>query len=168
MSLPAMVLSAGLGTRLRPLTDVRAKPAIPVAGIPMIRRILSWLTSHGVRDVVVNLHHRPESISAVVGDGPLIVTILEELGFRPWFRYQKYREEFSIGDVIVAVDETPVGTFVELEGGDRGIAETAEALGCGPGEYLLDSYRSLFCEHCRQRGIAVTNMVFEENNNENW
>src|SRR5438132_2284786 len=69
MSLPAMVLSAGLGTRLRPLTDVRAKPAIPVAGIPMIRRILSWLTSHGVRDVVVNLHHRPESISAVVGDG---------------------------------------------------------------------------------------------------
>src|SRR6185503_2747497 len=69
MSIPAMVLSAGLGTRLRPLTDVRAKPAIPVAGVPMIRRILAWLTGHGVREVVVNLHHRPESIAAVLGDG---------------------------------------------------------------------------------------------------
>ena len=64
-----MVMSAGLGTRLRPLTDVRAKPAIPVGGVPMIRRILSWLGGHGVRDVVVNLHHLPESIAAVVGDG---------------------------------------------------------------------------------------------------
>jgi len=54
---------------LRPLTDVRAKPAIPVAGEPMIRRILAWLASHGVTDVVLNLHHRPDTIAAVTGDG---------------------------------------------------------------------------------------------------
>jgi mannose-1-phosphate guanylyltransferase len=65
----ALVLTAGLGTRLRPLTDVRAKPAIPVAGEPMIRRIVAWLASHGVDDLVLNLHHRPETITAVVGDG---------------------------------------------------------------------------------------------------
>ncbi len=65
----ALVLTAGLGTRLRPLTDVRAKPAIPVAGEPMIRRIISWLAAHGVTDVVLNLHHRPETLTAVVGDG---------------------------------------------------------------------------------------------------
>ena len=102
-----------------------------------------------------------EELETVVGNGPLTVTILEELGFQPWFRYQKYREEFSIADVIIAVDETPVGTFVELEGGDRGITETAEALVYGPGDYLLDSYRGLFCEYCRERGVAVTDMLFD-------
>jgi len=65
----ALVLTAGLGTRLRPLTDVRAKPSIPVAGEPMIRRIISWLAAHGVTDLVLNLHHRPDTLTAVVGDG---------------------------------------------------------------------------------------------------
>ncbi len=101
-------------------------------------------------------------LETVVGDGPLLLKILEELGFQPWFRYQKYREEFALDEVIVAVDETPLGTFVEIEGGDRGIAETAVALGRGPSDYLLDSYRSLFCEHCRQRGVPVTDMLFDE------
>jgi mannose-1-phosphate guanylyltransferase len=66
---PALVLAAGLGTRLRPLSDVRAKAAVPVAGEPMIRRIVRWLASHGVEDIVLNLHHRPETIAAVLGDG---------------------------------------------------------------------------------------------------
>ncbi len=63
------MLTAGLGTRLAPLTAVRAKPAIPVAGTAMIRRIASWLVSQGVDDLVLNLHHRPETLTAVVGDG---------------------------------------------------------------------------------------------------
>jgi mannose-1-phosphate guanylyltransferase len=65
----ALILTAGLGTRLRPLTDVRAKPAIPVAGVPMIRRIVASLVSQGVDDLVLNLHHRPETLTAVLGDG---------------------------------------------------------------------------------------------------
>jgi len=65
----ALVLAAGLGTRLRPLTDVRAKPALPVAGQAMIRRIIAWLVTHGVGDVVVNLHYRPQTLAAVLGDG---------------------------------------------------------------------------------------------------
>jgi mannose-1-phosphate guanylyltransferase len=65
----ALVLAAGLGTRLRPLTDVRAKPALPVAGEPMIRRIAAWLVTNGVDDLVVNLHHRPETLTACLGDG---------------------------------------------------------------------------------------------------
>lgn len=63
------MLSAGLGTRLRPLTDVRAKPAMPVAGQPLIRRIVSWLAEQGVTDVVVNLHHLPQTVTRVLGDG---------------------------------------------------------------------------------------------------
>jgi NDP-sugar pyrophosphorylase family protein len=65
----ALILTAGLGTRLQPLTFVRAKPAIPVAGEPLIRRIITWLSSQGVADLVLNLHHLPCSLTAVVGDG---------------------------------------------------------------------------------------------------
>jgi NDP-sugar pyrophosphorylase family protein len=67
--LRALILAAGLGTRLRPLTSVRAKAAVPVNGIPLVRRVMTWLVSEGVIDQVINLHHRPESIAAVVGDG---------------------------------------------------------------------------------------------------
>jgi NDP-sugar pyrophosphorylase family protein len=67
--LRALVLAAGLGTRLQPLTHARAKAAAPVDGEPLARRAIRWLVGHGVRDLVVNLHHKPESIAAAVGDG---------------------------------------------------------------------------------------------------
>ena len=102
-----------------------------------------------------------EEFETIIGDGPLLLRILEELGFHVWFRYEKYREEYALEDVVVAIDETPVGTFVEIEGGDRGIAAMAEALGRGPADYLLDSYRRLFVRHCEQRGLPVTDMLFE-------
>jgi NDP-sugar pyrophosphorylase family protein len=63
------VLTAGLGTRLQPLSLVRAKPAVPIAGRPLIARILRGLADYGVRDVVLNLHHLPQTITALVGDG---------------------------------------------------------------------------------------------------
>jgi NDP-sugar pyrophosphorylase family protein len=69
MALPAVVLTAGLGTRLRPLTDLLAKPALPVAGQPLIARILHSLASQGVTDAVLNLSHLPETVAAEAGDG---------------------------------------------------------------------------------------------------
>lgn len=67
--LRGLVLTAGLGTRLQPLTHARAKAAAAVDGEPLARRTIRWLAGHGVRDLVLNLHHKPESIAAVVGDG---------------------------------------------------------------------------------------------------
>jgi NDP-sugar pyrophosphorylase family protein len=67
--IPALVLTAGLATRLRPLSLVRAKAAMPVGGEPIVRRILRTLRSHGIQDAVLNLHHLPHTITAVVGDG---------------------------------------------------------------------------------------------------
>jgi NDP-sugar pyrophosphorylase family protein len=61
-----MILAAGLGTRLRPLTDLRAKPALPVQGRPVIACLLELLHHHGIREVLINLHHRPASIEAAV------------------------------------------------------------------------------------------------------
>jgi NDP-sugar pyrophosphorylase family protein len=66
---PALVLTAGLGTRLRPLTYVRAKAAVPVNGETLARRAVRWLASHGVGDLVLNLHHLPATVAGSVGDG---------------------------------------------------------------------------------------------------
>jgi mannose-1-phosphate guanylyltransferase len=65
----ALVLTAGLGTRLRPLTYVRAKAAVPVNGETLARRAVRWLASQGITDLVLNLHHHPASITSSVGDG---------------------------------------------------------------------------------------------------
>lgn len=65
----ALVLTAGLGTRLRPLTYIRAKAAVPVNGEPLVRRVVRWLASHGITDQVLNLHHHPASIATCIGDG---------------------------------------------------------------------------------------------------
>jgi adenylate cyclase, class 2 len=102
-----------------------------------------------------------EELETVVADGPLIIRVLEELGLHVWFRYQKYREEFALEDVVVTVDETPVGIFVEIEGSERGIHAMARSLGREPGDYLLDSYRALFARHCSERGVSASEMVFE-------
>ena len=103
-----------------------------------------------------------EELETVVGDGVLLLTVLEQLGYRVWFRYQKYREEFAIGDVIVTIDETPVGTFVEIEGSEQGIAEMADALSRSPADYVLDSYRALFVRHRIEHGLPPGDMLFEE------
>lgn len=65
----AMILAAGLGTRMRPLTLLRAKPALPVMNRPLIHWTLERLARHGVREVVVNLHHLPASVVRAAGDG---------------------------------------------------------------------------------------------------
>lgn len=65
----AMILAAGYGTRLWPLTEDRTKPAIPFLGRPLVGYVAEYLGRHGFRDVVVNLHHRPESVRESLGDG---------------------------------------------------------------------------------------------------
>lgn len=67
----AMILAAGYGTRMHPLTSLRAKPALPVRGRPVISLLLAFLARHGVREVMINLHHLPETLKkAVEADHP--------------------------------------------------------------------------------------------------
>jgi adenylate cyclase class 2 len=101
-----------------------------------------------------------EEHETVVADGDTLLTILLELGLHAWFRYEKYREEFAAEDVIIAIDETPVGTFVEIEGGEEHIEQTAAALGKAPADYITDSYRTLFLQHCAERGLTSSDMLF--------
>jgi adenylate cyclase, class 2 len=101
-----------------------------------------------------------EEHETVAADGDTLLHILEELGLRVWFRYEKYREEFSLEDVVIAIDETPVGTFVEIEGGEDHIHATASALGKTPADYITDSYRTLFLQHRAAHGLPNGDMVF--------
>lgn len=102
-----------------------------------------------------------EEVETVVGDGEVLLRVFEELGLHVWFRYEKYREEYAHEDVIVAIDETPVGVFVELEGGEQGIAAMAEALGRSESDYVLDSYRGLFLKYREELGMSGADMVFD-------
>ena len=101
-----------------------------------------------------------EEIETTAGDPGVLLTLLQRLGFTVWFRYEKYREEFRKGDVIIAIDETPVGTFVEVEGSEQGVASIAAELGHGPADYVLDSYRGLFVRECEARGATPGDMLF--------
>lgn len=67
--IPALVLTAGIATRLRPLSFLRAKAALPVAGVPLVHRVFRQLVAGGVTDAVLNLHHLPQTITGIVGDG---------------------------------------------------------------------------------------------------
>jgi len=105
----ALVLAAGLGTRLRPLTNVCAKPALPVAGEPIVRRIARWLATHGVRDLVVNLHYLPQTVTAVLGDG-------SDLSVRVRYSWEQPRILGSAGGPRQALDILGAETFVIVNG----------------------------------------------------
>jgi adenylate cyclase class 2 len=102
-----------------------------------------------------------EEHETLVGDGEVLLRVFEELGLHIWFRYEKYREEFSHEDVIVAIDETPVGVFVEIEGSEQGIATMTEALGRSTSDYIVDSYRSLFLQRREEFGLTGPDMLFD-------
>jgi adenylate cyclase, class 2 len=103
---------------------------------------------------------RPEH-ETIISDGEVMLRVFEELGLHVWWRYEKYREEYSAEDCTIALDETPIGTFVEVEGGEHGILTMTEALGRSPADFVLDSYRGLFIKHRTEFGFAGNDMVFD-------
>lgn len=127
-----MILAAGLGTRLRPLTELRAKPALPVRGRPVIGLLLEFLVRHGIREVMINLHHLPGTIRAAVASD------------RPEGLEIEWSEE-----------ERPLGT-----GG--GLRRAADFLRGSPdcvvlaGDMLMDFDLGALCERHRASGLAAS------------
>jgi adenylate cyclase class 2 len=95
-----------------------------------------------------------------VDDPASLRRVLEGLGFQPWFTYEKFRTEFTLATVVAAIDETPVGTFVELEGSEAGILEAAAKLRRTPDDFVLGSYRALFLERRSHMLLSGNDMVF--------
>lgn len=65
----AVILAAGKGTRMQPLTSGLPKPMLPIAGRPALEYTIGWLKLHGIRDIVINLYHCPEAVIQHFGDG---------------------------------------------------------------------------------------------------
>ncbi|MEJ2110849.1 MAG: class IV adenylate cyclase [Acidobacteriota bacterium] len=101
-----------------------------------------------------------EEIETELADGAKTIRILERLGLSVWFRYQKYRSEYTLNDVIVAVDETPIGNYIELEGETSCIYDLADQLKIEASRFVKDSYYILYLNACRLKGISPKNMVF--------
>ena len=90
---------------------------------------------------------------------------LRSLGLRPGFRYDKIRSTFRLSrlpGLAIELDETPAGTFLELEGLPRAIDRTARALGYSSRDYYCGSYWDVYVADCRRRGITPRNMVFDK------
>jgi adenylate cyclase class 2 len=96
-------------------------------------------------------HKSREEIEADVSDGPAFSEILAALGYQPSFAYEKFRTTFEAPgqEGIVTLDETPIGDFLELEGPESWIDQTAMRLGFGPADYLTSSYAGLYEEYLR-------------------
>jgi len=85
-----------------------------------------------------------EELEVVVSDAEVFERILAGLGLKPRFRYQKHRETYRHGDAEIVIDETPIGTFLEIEGAADAIHGVAAALGFSRDDYVLESYVALF------------------------
>jgi len=108
-----------------------------------------------------------EETELEVTDPAALTKIFEGLGMRGWFSYEKYRTTWKLGapqhwakDLLIEVDETPVGVYVELEGPPGAIDQAAERLGFTRRDYLTKNYLTLYVEDCRRRGVAPGNMLF--------
>ncbi len=85
-----------------------------------------------------------EEIETEAASAEALLAIGAALGYQPAFRYDKYREEFALPGVVIAVDDTPIGVFVEIEGDETAIHTLAARLGFAPADYVTASYRALF------------------------
>ena len=104
-----------------------------------------------------------EEIEFSVSDGSRFVQILDALGLRPVFRYEKFRTTYSfrgIPSVAIELDETPVGNYLELEGSYAAIDRAAARLGYARKDYLTETYGHLYLSECRRKGIKPTDMLF--------
>jgi adenylate cyclase, class 2 len=84
---------------------------------------------------------------------------LRALGFRPAFRYEKFRTRFRLGHLHLDLDETPVGNFLELEGLPAAIDRAARALGYSGRDYIRATYGELYAAHCRRHGKIPRDML---------
>lgn len=112
-------------------------------------------------------HKLREEIETEVMDATTLATIFEGLGMAGWFRYEKYRTTFRLPaskawarGLLIELDETPIGTYVELEGPAGAIDRAAKELGYSKRDYVLKNYLTLYVEQCRSKGIEPAHMVF--------
>lgn len=114
-------------------------------------------------------HKVREEIELEIANAAALVKIFEGLGMRGEFRYEKFRTTFRLAGpqrwakgLLIELDETPIGTFVELEGPPKAIDRAARELGFSERDYIVTNYLRLYQEDCRRRGEKPGDMVFRK------
>lgn len=112
-------------------------------------------------------HKVREEIETEVKDEAALRQIFEGLGMSGWFSYEKYRTTMKLPgsakwakDLMIELDETPVGMFVELEGPAEAIDRAAAELGYAKKDYIVKSYLAIYLDECRKQGESPKDMVF--------
>jgi adenylate cyclase class 2 len=112
-------------------------------------------------------HKVREEIEVEASDAANLMRIFEGLGLAGWFRYEKYRTTYRLGaakkwanGLLIVLDETPIGAFIELEGPGEAIDRAAQELGFSKRDYILKNYLVLYVEECRRRGEEPKHMLF--------
>jgi adenylate cyclase class 2 len=112
-------------------------------------------------------HKVREEIEVVLPDPTSLQKIFEGLGLKGWFRYEKFRTPYRFParlkwakDLIIDLDETPIGTFAELEGPGPAIDQAARELGFSPRDYVLKNYLVLYLDDCKRQNLQPSHMLF--------
>ena len=119
------------------------------------------LTFKGPAQFAGGIKTREERETAVA-DPDELDRILTGLGYRPRFRYEKHREEWALERCVVALDETPIGRFVEVEGELTAIRAVLPRLGLDPADALPYSYPDLYARRRRENPSLPANMILEK------
>jgi len=101
-----------------------------------------------------------EELETGVENPETAIAVFERIGLLKRFRYQKYRQEFTLDDVHIAVDETPIGNYAELEGAQDDILSLSAKLDIAESQFISQSYHALYLDYCSERGIAPLAMIF--------
>jgi adenylate cyclase class 2 len=104
-----------------------------------------------------------EEVEVPVRDSTAIEPVMQALGLRPWFRYEKFRTTYGLSrlrGLNIELDETPVGAFLELEGAPEAIDRAARLLGYSTKDYITASYWDLYIQECQGRGQPARDMLF--------
>ena len=120
----------------------------------------SWKVTHKSGGQTGRHSSRVE-VETGVEDGKKMDAILGALGYRPSFRYEKFRAEWKDKTGNVVVDQTPIGNFCEIEGPSRWIDATAEKLGVKREQYITKNYATLFAEWKRETKSPAKEMTFK-------
>lgn len=114
-------------------------------------------------------HKVREETEMEVADAAKLTQIFEGLGMSGWFRYEKYRTTFQLPaskawarGLLIELDETPIGTFAELEGPAAAIDRAAQELGYSKRDYVLKNYLVLYIEECRRNNEQPRHMLFSK------
>src|SRR5262249_46324688 len=114
-------------------------------------------------------HKVREEIETEVKNEVALRGIFEGLGMSGWFSYEKYRTTMKLKDsakwakdLLIELDETPIGIFLELEGPAEAIDRAAQVLGFSKKDYIVKSYLAIHLDECRRKGESPKDMIFEK------